>query len=77
MGLDITTSEIIRIRPTADVLVDLEATRSLIVGKFLHFDAVKRILYTENGIMIHLPVTAMEKSRTLKDTTKRWLASLN
>lgn len=77
IGLDTTTSEIIRVRPTAELLVDLESTRTLVVGRFLHFDPANRLLTTESGTTIHLPLAAAEKSRALKEATKAWLKSLS
>ena len=76
VGLDKATSEIVRIRPMADPSVSLENTRTLIVGRFLRFNAAKRILYTESGTEIHLAPAEAEKSRALKEATKVWLASL-
>jgi hypothetical protein len=77
VGIDAATSEIIRVRPTAELSVELENTRTIVVGKFLHFDPAKRLLTTESGTTIHLPPTNAEKSRTLKETTKAWLAGLS
>jgi hypothetical protein len=64
------------VRQTQDLSVELDTSRTLVVGRFLKFDAVKRILYTESGTEIHLVATEAEKSRVLKEATKAWLTSL-
>lgn len=63
-------------RSLPNLMVDLDGTRTTIVGRFVRFDAKTRILYTESGTEILLPVAAAEKSRTLKEATKLWLRSL-
>lgn len=77
VGLDTHTSEIVRIKPRADATVELDGTRDIIVGAFVRFDPKTRILHTESGVQLYLPAAAAEKSRFLKDTTKRWLSSLS
>ena len=63
-------------RATPDLSVELDSSRTIVVGRFLRFDAAKRILTTESGVQISLPAAAAEKSRALKDATKVWLSSL-
>jgi hypothetical protein len=45
-------------------------------GKFTKFNIKTRILETEKGTMILLPLDKIEKTGFLKDRTKKWLNSL-
>ena len=56
-----------------DVLVD---KCNFTVGSFISFDSKKRILITDKGYEIFLPENKMDKSKHLKDRTKKILNEL-
>ena len=51
-------------------------TNVYFVGKFIKFNEKTRILDTKSGKQFLLPINKIEKSKVLKDKTKKYLSKL-